>query len=52
VEFVLLQSKPIAVITNGFDTEQVGKQVLILNFNGASVLFFLRETKDVMLLSC
>jgi hypothetical protein len=49
IEFQALTSKPIAVITNGYDTEQVGKQTLDTKFSLAHIGSFLSERNPKML---
>lgn len=48
-EFQALTSKPIAVITNGYDTEQVEKQILDTKFSLAHIGSFLSERNPVIL---
>ena len=48
-EFQALTSKPIAVITNGYDTEQVGKQTLDTKFSLAHIGSFLSERNPAIL---
>jgi len=48
-EFQALTSKPIAVITNGYDTEQVEKQTLDTKFSLAHIGSFLSERNPAIL---
>ena len=48
-EFQALTSKPIAVITNGYDTEQVEKQTLDAKFSLAHIGSFLSERNPAIL---
>ena len=49
IEFEAITSKPIAVITNGYDTEQVGKQTLDTKFSLAHIGSFLSERNPIIL---
>ena len=48
-EFEAITSKPISVITNGYDTEEVGKQTLDLKFSLAHIGSFLSERNPLIL---
>ncbi|RTY96787.1 glycosyl transferase family 1 [Flavobacterium sp. GSN2] len=48
-EFVAITNKPIAVITNGYDTEQVEKQALDSKFSLAHIGSFLSERNPLIL---
>lgn len=48
-EFEAITNKPIAVITNGYDTENVEKQPLDLNFSLAHIGSFLSERNPLIL---
>ncbi|RTZ06894.1 glycosyl transferase family 1 [Flavobacterium sp. GSP27] len=48
-EFVAITNKPIAVITNGYDMEQVEKQVLDSKFSLAHIGSFLSERNPLIL---
>ena len=48
-EFEAITSKPIAVITNGYDTENVEKQVLDVKFSLAHIGSFLSERNPLIL---
>jgi galactitol-specific phosphotransferase system IIB component len=48
-EFQAITSKPIAVITNGYDTEHVEKQILDSKFSLAHIGSFLSERNPVIL---
>ena len=48
-EFQAITSKPIAVITNGYDTEQVEKQTLDTKFSLAHIGSFLSERNPLIL---
>lgn len=49
LEFEALTSKPIAVITNGFDVEKIGKQTLDKKFTLAHIGSFLSERNPLIL---
>jgi hypothetical protein len=51
-EFQALTSKPIEVITNGFDIEKIGKQTLDEKFSLAHIGSFLSERNPVILWQC
>ena len=48
-EFEAITSKPIAVITNGYDDENVGKQILDTKFSLAHIGSFLSERNPIIL---
>ena len=48
-EFEAITSKPISVITNGYDTEEVGKQTLDLKFSLAHIGSFMSERNPLIL---
>lgn len=48
-EFQAITSKPIAVITNGYDTEEVAKQILDTTFSLAHIGSFLSERNPLIL---
>ncbi|TDE42767.1 glycosyl transferase family 1 [Flavobacterium rhamnosiphilum] len=48
-EFQAITNKPIAVITNGYDTEEVGKQILDSKFSLAHIGSFLSERNPLIL---
>jgi galactitol-specific phosphotransferase system IIB component len=48
-EFEAITGKPIAVITNGYDEENVGKQILDLKFSLAHIGSFLSERNPTIL---
>jgi glycosyltransferase involved in cell wall biosynthesis len=48
-EFQAITNKPISVITNGYDTEQVEKQILDVKFSLAHIGSFLSERNPKML---
>lgn len=48
-EFQAITSKPIAVITNGYDTEEVAKQILDTKFSLAHIGSFLSERNPLIL---
>jgi galactitol-specific phosphotransferase system IIB component len=48
-EFQLLTSKPIAVITNGYDVENVGKQIVDEKFTLAHIGSFLSDRNPILL---
>ncbi|CAH0335252.1 hypothetical protein FVB9288_00886 [Flavobacterium sp. CECT 9288] len=49
MEFQAITNKPISVITNGYDTEQVEKQILDVKFSLAHIGSFLSERNPKML---
>jgi hypothetical protein len=51
-EFQALTSKPIEVITNGFDIEKIGKQTLDEKFSLAHIGSFLSERNPAILWQC
>jgi len=51
-EFQAITNQPIAVITNGFDTEEVGKQTLDLKFSVAHIGSFLSNRNPMILWEC
>ena len=51
-EFQAITSKPIAVITNGFDTERIAPQVLDVKFSLAHIGSLLSERNPLLLWQC
>ncbi len=51
-EFQVITNKPIAVITNGYDTEEVEKQTLDSKFSLAHIGSFLSERNPLILWEC
>lgn len=51
-EFAVLTSKPIEVITNGFDVEDIGRQALDEKFTLAHIGSFLSERNPLLLWEC